>query len=690
MNFRSIGASQLSLEGVTEDESVTDRDEKARQRLRQRAEIALGRKDEYDSDHTRSDQSSRYRYDDRNGHAGGRYEDRNGHAGGRYADRNGHAGGRMRGRSYQDDYSDDERSRKSSTHSSHHNGGYKYSDESNEHHSDHDTDVEEKRKYFDDQDREEEEANTRNSFTPVKFNKPRVEKELDSIRIKEMNRGAVDYKKRPDYTPSIDPSEDEDNTRNSFTPVKFNKPRLEKQLDSIRVKEVTRDDIDFIRRQNDTPSVDFSDTGRNYSRSLSSFSQPGDSESNAPATRPQVAKRYMQNDDETAPTPPAPLPMNIPAKFRGGSDSDRPSPRPVPAPRPPRSNTPSSRNTENVGSQDRLNNLSQDESTRGSRDRLDKVDIPRERFSYKRATEDVPDLNIRSNLDYLPKHETSDLESGRDSPLHQSRENLLPKQTDNVPQYTYQDDYPPPPPMNVKPDMYRQDMYEPNVNSSKEKLYPPRDNDLNNDYSGRGISHQRDLSDSAGVDYLPRQTHTPVDKKFGAPYNQGPQKGYQPSASPGFNAGYRPSHSSTSDYSPSPSPGYGNKPSGKFHPSQFSGFNNHGNNYPAETNIDSDYSAGEAGIDYLPKAGNRYRNPAYPSAQSPSAARDNISRSRENLSRSREDISRSRENLSRSRENLSRSRENLSRSKENLSREILENSMDFNKPKQSKSIETEI
>ena len=660
----------------------------------------MGRKDD-DSDHTQSDHSSRYRYDDRNGHAGGRYGDRNGHAGGRYGDRNGHAGGRMRGRSYQDDYSDDERSRKSSTHSSHHNGGYKHSDESNEHQSDHDTDVEEKRKYFDD--REEEEDNTRSSFTPVKFNKPKVEKELDSIRIKEMNRGAVDYKRKPEYTPSIDPSEEEDNTRNSFTPVRFNKPRLEKQLDSIRVKEVTRDDIDYIRRQADTPSVDFSDSGRHYNRSLSSFSQPGDSESNAPATRPEIAKRYLQNaDNEMAPSPPAPLPLNIPAKFRTSSDSDRPSPRPVPAPRPPRSTTPSSRNTDNVmGSQDRLNNLSQDESARGSRDRLDKVDIPGERFSYKRATGDEPDLNIKSNLDYLPKHETSDLESGRDSPLHQSHENLLPKQPDNAPQYTYQDDFPPPPPMNVKPDnMYRQDMYEPNVNSSKEKLYPPRENDLGMDYSGREISHQRDLSDSAGVDYLLRKTHTPVDKKFGAGYpsgyNQGPQTGYQPSASPSYNAGYRPNH--TNDYSPSPSPGYGNKPSGKFHPSQFSGFGNHGN-YPAETNIDSDYSAnidsdysaGEAGIDYLPKAGNQYRNPAYPSA-----SRDNnMSRSRENLSRSREDISRSRENLSRSRENLARSRENLSRSKENLSRstydsEILENSIDFKKPKQHKSIETEI
>ena len=622
--FRSLGASQLSLEGVTEDESVTDPGEKARQRLRQRAEIALGRKDD-ESDHTHSDHSSRYRYEDRNGHAGGRYEERNGHA-----------GGRTRGRRYRDDdYSEEERSRKSSTHSSHHNGRYKYSDESNEQHSDHDTDAEEKRKYF--EDREEEEDNTRNSFTPVKF-KPRLEKELDSIRIKEMNRGAVDY----------------------------------------------------IRRQDDdTPSVDFSDSGRNYLRSMSSFSQPGDSESNAPATRPQIANRYLQNvEDERTPTPPAPLPLNIPAKFKTGSDSDRPSPRPVPAPRPPRSTTPSSRGTENVvGSQDRLNNLSQDESVRGSRDRLDKVDMSRDRFSYKKATGDEPDLNIRSNVDYLPKHDTSDLESGRDSPLHQSHENLLPKQLESTPQYTYQDDYPP---MNVKPDnMYRQDMFEPNVNSSKEKLYPTRDNDPGTDYLGREISHQRDLSDSAGVDYLPRQTHTPVDKKYGAGYPSAYNQGPQPSASPGYNTGYRPGH--TNDYSPSPSPGYSSKPSGKFHPSQFSGFGNHGN-YPAGMNIDSDYSAGEAGIDYLPKAGNQYRNPA---PAYPSATRDNISRSRENLSRSREDISRSRENLSRSRENLSRSRENLSRSKENLSRstydsEILENSSDFNKPKQYKSIETEI
>lgn len=624
---RSIGASQLSLGGVTEDETSTDPNREKIRHLRQRAEVALGRDD-------RSDHSSQV----------DRYEDRNGHAGGRYDDRNGHINGRTRGRRYRsDDYSDEERSRKSSTHSSHHtNGGYKHSDESNEH-SDHDTDMEEKRRYFREQ--EEEEERRRNSFTPVKF-KPRLEKELDSIRIKEMNTGTVDY----------------------------------------------------IRQHDDTPSVDFSDDGRHLSRSMSSFSQPGDSESNAPATKPRPPRRPYENvNDGRAPTPPAPLPLNIPARFnKTRSESDTPSPHPVPAPRPPKSVTP--RNV--LGSQEKLNNLSQDESVRGSQERLDDVDATRNRYGFQKAPnqenfnepyrrrelqrsredlhgsrENVADLNIPSAIDYLPKHDAYDLESGRDSPLHQSRENLLPKEND--PEH-YQ-------PIKLKPEnQYGQDMFEPNVNSSKEKLYPGRNN-----YFEPNIAHQRENSDSAGVDYLPRKARTPVDKKMGA-FNQEPQSWDTPSASPGYRSGYQPGYSDS--YSPTPSPGYQNKPGQKYHPSQFSPFGPR-DNYPTETNIDSDYTTGEAGIDYLPKAGNQYRKPA----QSP-AARDNISRSRENLSRSRENITRSRENLSRSRENLSRSRDNLRRendfspalSHSTRESEILENSSDIKKPKQHKSIETEI
>lgn len=618
----------MSLGGVTEDESNTDPNDAARRRLRQRAEMALGRRDD------ESDRSSYYdKYEEMNGHAGGRYNDRNGYPGRRHEERNIRSGERGRGRRYRDDYSDEERSGKSSTHSSHHNGGYKYSDESNKH-SDHDTDVEEKRKYIEEQ--EEEEDNRRNSFTPVKF-KPRLEKELDSIRIKEINTGTVD----------------------------------------------------FIRQQDDTPSVDFSDGGRHFSRSMSSFSQPGDSESNAPATRPQVQRRNLQNmDKERAPTPPAPLPLNIPAKFKTRNESDIPSPRPVPAPRPPRSITPS-RSTENtIGSQEKLNNLSQDESVRGSRDHLDKVEMARGRYSYKKATGFEPenvDLNVKSDADNLPKHDIDDFESGRDSPLHQSRENLLPKTGDNISQYTYHDDNPA---MNVKPaNIYRQDMYEPNINSSKEKLFPTRNNDAGVDYLGRETPQQTEFSDSAGIDYLPRQPGTPInsDKKIGAgypSYNQGPSSWNQPSASPGYNSGYQPAY--TDNYSPSPSPGYSNIPSGKFHPSQFSGFGNY-SDYPAETNLPPDYSVGEAGIDYLPKAGNQFSRPAYP------AARDIRSRSRENISGSHENLSRSRENLSRSNENLRRENDfSPALSKSTYDSEILENSSDFKKPKQYKSIETEI
>ena len=650
--FRSLGASQISLGGVTEDESVTDPNEATRKKLRQRAEISLGRQDD-ESDHSsyydkyedrRYDDRNRRpggRYEERNGHAGGRYDDQNRNAGGRYEDRNGQAGGRMRGRRNRDEYSDEERSRKSSTHSSHHtnDGYYKHSDESNQH-SDHDTDVEEKRKYFKEQ--EEEEDNQRNSFTPVKF-KPRLEKELDSIRIKD--RGTVNY----------------------------------------------------IRQQDDTPSVDFSDDGRHLSRSMSSFSQPGDSESNAPATKPRPPNSRFQNvNDERAPTPPAALPLNIPAKFMSRSETDTPSPHPVPAPRPPRSLTP--RSKDNVGSQEKLNNLSQDESARGSRERLDDIDA-RDRYGFRKAPSQEnlndpykyefkrsrEDLNIGSGIDYLPKHNTEDLESGRDSPLHQSRENLLPKDKGHSPQYSYDDNQP----RNVKPgNQYQQDMFEPTVNSSKEKLYPGKD------YLGRETPQQTEFSDSAGIDYLPRKTGTPVDKKYGAEYpssyNHGQQSRNKPSASPGYKTGSQPGY--YNNYSPSPSPGYQNKPSPSYHPSQFSAFGNQ-DSYPTETNIDSNYSAGEAGIDYLPKAGNQYRPPAYSSA-----ARDNLSRSRENLSRSRENISRSRENLSRSRENLSRSRDNLRRendyspaaSRSTQESEILDNTSDFKKPKPYKSIETEI
>ena len=598
-----------------------------------------------------SDHSSRY--EDQNGHVGGRYEERNGRAGGRYEERNGHAGGRyeerdggrvrgrIRGRSNRDDYSDDERSRKSSTHSSHHtNGGYKHSDESNQY-SDHDTDVEEKRKYFEDQ--EDEEESPRNSFTPVKF-KPRLEKELDSIRIKEMNTGTVDY----------------------------------------------------IRRQDETPSVDFSDDGRHISRSMSSFSQPGDSEAPTP-TRPGPQKSYLRNiDDERAPTPPAPLPLNIPAKFNTRSDSDSSSSRPVPAPRPPKP-MPTSRSKENImsGSQDKLNNLSQDESVRASHERLDDVDATRDRYGFKKTSsrEDLSepfkyaDLNARSGVDYLPKHNIDDLESGRDSPLHQSRENLLPKELETT-DYSYgRDD------TRKKPEnRYRQDMFEPNVNSSKEHLYPRKEYDSGTDYLGRETPQQMEFSDSAGIDYLPRQTGTSVDKKYGSnypsSYSPGPKSWNQPSASPGYKSpGYQPG--TAYNYTPTPSPGYQRNPNQSYQPG-----------YPSETNIDSDYSAGEAGIDYLPKSGNQFRGVPYHSGP-----RDNISRSRENLSRSRENVTRSRENLSRSRENLSRSRENLSRSKDNLRHEndyspavsrstydseILENSSDIKKPKQYKSIETEI
>ena len=582
------------------------------------------------------------RYEERNGRPGGRYEERNGRAGGRYEERDGRPGGRIRGRSNRDDNSDEERSRKGSSHSSHHtNGGYKYSDESNEH-SDHDTDVEDKRRYIEEQEEEEERERQRNSFTPVKF-KPRLEKELDSIRIKEMNPGTVDY----------------------------------------------------IRQQDETPSVDFSDNERHLSRSMSSFSQPGDSEANTPV-RPGPQKSYLRNvGDERAPTPPAPLPMNIPAKFKTRSDADTPSPRPVPAPRPPRSITPS-RSKENImaGSQEKLNNLSQDESVRGSRERLDDVDARRDRYSFKKATsrEDLNepfkygDYNVRSGVDYLPKHHIDDSESGRESPLHQSRENLLPKDKDNT-DYSYRGDG-----AYKKPEsQFQPERFEPNVNSSKEKLYPRREYD-----SDHETPQPTEFSDSAGIDYLPRQTGTPVDKKYGAvhppPYSPGPKSWNQPSASPGYNtSGYQPGYSN--DYTPTPSPGYQQRNPPSYQPSQYLG-------YPAETNIDSDYSIGEAGVNYLPKAGNMYRNTPYQSGP-----RDNISRSRENLSRSRDNISRSRDNISRSRENLSRSRENLSRSKDNLRQEndyspaftrntydsdILANSSDIKKPKQHKSIETEI
>lgn len=553
----------MSLGGVTEDETTTDPRE-ARRKLRQRAEIARGRRD---------NESPRYdQHDFRNGNARGR-----------------------RGREYSEDISDDDqpiaRGRPDNHHRNHHtNGGYKNSDESHD---------------YTEQDSED------------------------------------DCVKRP-----ITDSEDEDDNRSSFTPVKF-KPNVEKELDSIQMN--ANGSIQF-RRQDDSGSVDLS--GRQLQRSMSSFSahdSQQDKGSNASSQGSGLDRRDL-------PTPPPPLPMNIPTK---PSTPSRPQPKPVPAPRPkPLPSARSFGSKENLG-EIKMNNLSQDEASdfRGSRERLDDVFSGRKapsrenlntfnepyKQSRNRSREDLTDTGLGVGVDLLPRHNRNvrDVDEGRDSPLHTSRENLLPKRKDS-------DNYRPP-----------------NLNRSRENIYTPdqyQGTDPGVEYMGRKTPQNTDYNDGTGIDYLPRDTRTPMKSRFmiGQPhqYTDNQPQSYTPyqQQNPG------------NQYSPSTyQPSYPDN-SASYEPDSYKP------RYPSSSASESmpPPPTYDIGIDYLPR--NNY-------GQSPHQT---------DRSRSRENISRSRENLSRSRENLSRSREYLNAGQRSYDNDLRENSTDVVKPRQQKSIETEI
>lgn len=373
-----------------------------------------------------------------------------------------------------------------------------------------------------------------------------------------------------------------------------------------------------------------------------------------------------------APTPPPPLPLNIPAK---NTTPARPQPRPVPAPRPkPLPSARSYGSSENLADRPevKLNNLSQDEASdyHGSRDKLDQYS-PKKAPSYNpeplqhmsRSREKLNDVTTHQRF---PSNDTS--EGGRVS-THGSRENLLPKRTDS-------DTYRPPnyqPPLQP-PAPRLQDMY-----GGNQQQYP---------YSGSapGVDYmpRNDYSDgSPGVEYLPRSLGTPMKNRHMIGHQQTPSS-----------SDYE-SYDGVPAYIPSPrladtTPGHYD-----YHPQTQ-------NPDPSSQNVPYSNVA-NSNVDYLP----RNTNPQT------SRSRDNLSRSRENLARSRdnisspmsygnmslsrENLSHSRDNMARSRENLSRSRENLSRSRENLgpppsymSSDIDENSRDIEKPRQQKSIETEI
>lgn len=564
---------QVSLSGVTEDETTTDPRE-ARRKLRQRAEIARGRRD---------DESPKYdRHNFKNGQAGGR-----------------------RDREYSEEVSDDEPIARGRPDPHHHtNGGYKYSDESQDH----------------------------------------TERDSEDESIK----------KQP-----IDDSDEEDDQRNSFTPVKF-KPNVEKELDSIQMN--PNGSIQF-RRQDESGSVDMS--GRQLSRSMSSFSAH-----DAQQDKGSNSSRGSDLDAINLPTPPPSLPLNIPAK---PNTPVKPQPRPVPAPRP--KPLPSARS---FGSKEdlaevKLNNLSQDEVSdyRGSRERLDNMysgrKVPsRENLNtfsepYKRSSnrshEDLTDTGLGVGVDFLPRPDKGVVErdEGRDSPLHTSRENLLPKRSDS-------DNYKPPV-KNTRENIYKPDLYDRVADSSREPLYPYQRKDPGVEYMGRQTPQNTDFNDGTGIDYLPRDTRTPMKSRFmigqlpNSPTSQSPRSPYQPTDTGNM-------------YTPSSYPTPYHDDSVRYQPDSYQP------RYPSSSENVPYHPPSNTGVDYLPR-----------SNYTPASQNRDMSRSRENISRSRENLSRSRENLSRSRDNL---RFNSETGPSTYNNDLRENSTDIVKPRQQKSIETEI
>ena len=445
--------------------------------------------------------------------------------------------------------------------------------------------------------------------------------------------------------------EEEDDRRNSFTPVKF-KPAVEKEQDSIQLP--GNGTVQYLK-QDDSGSVDFSDNGRHLARSMSSFSAH-DTQDNTP--------RYgMKGRGIDAPTPPPSLPLNIPAKL---VNPPRPQPRPVPAPRPkPLPSTRSYGSKEDLADPQevKLNNLSQDEASsyRGSRDRLDDQYAPRKAPSREnlndmsqqpkylsRSREKVNDPQSHQRF---PSNDTSE---GRNSPLHHgSRENLLPKRQDS-------DNYRPPPPL--------YEPYKPPEQQTQDHLYDPT---LPYSYQGSapGVDYMPRADPNkgmSGVGYLPRNLGTPMKSRVG----QQPT----PSSSDyeSYDGGFQPQTPRLADTTP-----------GHY-------------DYHPQTQYPDSYSRNSPNVPYSPAASS---NVDYlPRNNLPQTPNSYMSRSRENLSHSRENMSQSRENLPSPRPygNVSRSRENLSRSRENLGpsrpydNDIRENSMDVVKPRQQKSIETEI
>lgn len=432
-----------------------------------------------------------------------------------------------------------------------------------------------------------------------------------------------------------DSEEEEDDRRNSFTPVKF-KPNVEKELDSIQI--TGNGSIQYLK-QDDTGSVDLG--GRNLSRSMSSFS-----------AHDVQAENYSSRSDSknsmvNVPTPPPPLPLNIPAKQ---NTPTRPKPRPVPAPRPkplPSARSYGSRENISDTQEVKLNNLSQDEASdyRGSRERLDDMRYPPPRGDPGRENRSqAPGLDqyrsrSREKLNDPPEtHQrfpSADTSEGRNSPmLHGSRENLLPKRTDGD---SHRPNYEP---LQRPGERFQPNPYEPSQPYAHQGAAPGVDYMPRSDYS----------DGNPGVDYLPKNTGMPMKNRHMIGYQQTPSSSDYES----YDGGYQPSPR-LADTTPGH---YDYNPQSQTQYPPYS-YGNNSQNVP--------YSPADvSNIDYLPRS-------------------DGLS-----TPRSYQNMSRSRENLSRSRENLGRSRENITRSRENLYNDIRENSMDVVKPRQQKSIETEI
>ncbi|XP_052783699.1 protein bark beetle-like isoform X2 [Mya arenaria] len=618
---RSLAASQISIGGITEDETSTDPHE-TRRRLRQRAEIARGRQD---------NESPRYdRHDFTNGNAKGRQPYRS----------------REFSEASETDYEyekkreaerDRPRRRAEEERRHHTNGGYKHSDESHDHEQDSDDDVK------------------------VPFG--------DS---------------------------DDDTAKNSFTPVKF-KRGVEKELDSIQMN--GSGNVQYIK-QDDTGSVDLSG-GRHLSRSMSSFSAH-DAQQSSPS------RSGSEDSNIDTPAPPLPMAMNIPAKIKTPKEP-KPVPKPVPLPRArPLPSARSYGSKEDLSSprEPKLNNLSQDEASdyRGSRERLDNTDsyMARKPPSYlpqtkpmSRSREKLDEYqpsvqlppSVDAGVDFLPRRPNNQqgYDPDRESPmLHSSRENLLPKRqdSDNVKPTTIPAYEP------LRATDYPSDYY----GQPQAPRYPNQNIAPGVDYMGNRAPQNNNYNDLApGTDYLPQSMGMPMKNRH--MIGQRPSVGTSNSDYESYDGGQHAPPPSAGPRLVDTTPGYYD-------------YSQQPQNYPTSM-------PPESGTDYMPR--NQYnpspqqgymarsRDNVSRSRDNVSRSRDNVSRSRENLSRPRDNVSRSRENLSRSRENIDRSRDNISRSRDNLRSEsdfapyaanyddgMRENSRDFEKPRQQKSIETEI